>query len=106
MVMTSAGAVLRDEMTTRAPKDEGNMSEEATFRVSRDGLSVQVGYSPRRGFKRAWKKGGFKSLWQEFGTVHHSAQPFVRPAYRAKLAQILNYVDRAVKRTIIRGAKF
>lgn len=106
MVMTSAGATLRDRMWLDAPKDEGDMSEQASFRVSRDGLSVQVGYSKRVGFKRAWKAGGFKALWQEYGTRHHGAQPFVRPAFRAELGRILGYVDRAVKRTIIRASRF
>lgn len=106
MVMTSAGALLRDEIWLNSPKDEGDMADQATFRVSRDGLSVQVGYSKRVGFKRAWKAGGFKALWQEYGTRHHKAQPFVRSAFREKLSQILNYVDRAVKRTIIRASRY
>lgn len=104
MVMTSAGATLRDRMWRDAPKDEGAMADQVMFRVSRDGLSVQVGYSKRVGFKRAWKAGGFKALWQEYGTRHHAAQPFVRPAFRAELSKILDYVDRAVKRTIIRAS--
>lgn len=103
MVMTSTGAVLRDEMYARAPKDEGDMSEQASFRVSRDGLSVQVGYSKRVGFKMAWRRGGFKALWQEYGTRHHAPQPFVGPSFRAKLAWILNRVDWAVNRTLRRA---
>ena len=92
---------LRDEIEDRAPKDEGKLAPAATARVSQDGLSAKIGYSARQaGFKRAWKKGGFTSLWQEFGTKHHAANPFIRPAFRAKLAAILNRVDAAVTKTL------
>jgi hypothetical protein len=105
MVFTSAGALLRDQIWLNAPKDEGDMADEATFRVSRDGLSVQIGYSKRVGFKRAWKAGGFKALWQEYGTRHHAAQPFVSVSYREKLREILDHIDRAVNRTIRRASE-
>jgi HK97 gp10 family phage protein len=104
MVMTSAGAELRDTIWTNAPKDEGDMADQVMYRVSRDGLSVQIGYSKRSGFKRAWKAGGFKALFQEYGTRHHGAQPFVGPAFREKLASILNHIDAAVNRTIRRAS--
>lgn len=105
MVMTMNGTLITNEITARAPKDEGDMSEQASFVVSRDGLSVQIGYSKRRGFKRAWKQGGFKALWQQFGTRHHGATPFISEAFRAKVGDALRRIESAVKRTIRRASQ-
>lgn len=91
---------LRATMEQLAPKDEGQLAEAAQKVVSRDGLSAKIGYGNVAGFKRAWKRGGFKAIWQEFGTVNHPAQPFVRPAYRMKLRGILDRIDGAVNRVL------
>lgn len=104
-VMTYSGDTLRNEIEMRAPKDEGDLSEQVLSRVSRDGLSVQVGYSKRVGFKTAWKKGGFKALFQEYGTRHHGAQPFIGESYRAKLAGILGDIEAAVNKAINRASE-
>lgn len=105
-VLTVSAPMLANEIQTRAPKDEGAMAENVSWRVSRDGLSAQIGYSKRVGFKRAWKRAGFKSLWQEFGTRHHGAQPFIRPSYRALLPRILDAIDRAVNQTLRRASRY
>jgi hypothetical protein len=102
--MTDAGRVLKQEISQRAPKDEGDLAAQVHAQVSRDGLSVVAGYSKTRpGFKKAWRRGGFTALWQEFGARQHAAQPFVGPAFRAKLRGILDKVDAAVTRTIKRA---
>lgn len=99
--MDYAGRTIADEITANAPRDKGDLAEAATYKVSNDKLGVSVGYSQKQaGFKRAWKKGGFTALWQEFGTRHHAATPFIRPAYHAKLAQILDRIDAAVRTAI------
>jgi HK97 gp10 family phage protein len=102
--MTMNGELLVNEIKLRAPKDEGDMGDNVIARVSRDGLSVQVGYGNRAGFKQAWKRGGFHALFQEYGTRHHGAQPFIGPAFRAKLGQMLNRIDSAVNRTLRRAS--
>lgn len=104
-VMTYSGDTLRAEIERLAPKDEGDMAEQALSRVSRDGLSVQVGYSKRVGFKTAWKRGGFKALFQQWGTRHHPATPFIDVAYRNKLAGILGDIDAAVNKAINRASE-
>lgn len=104
MVMTMNGDLLVNEIKARAPKDEGDMADHVIARVSRDGLSVQIGYGNRPGFKQAWKRGGFHALFQEYGTVHHAAQPFIGPAFRAKLGQMLTRIDNAVNRTLKRAS--
>ena len=104
--MEQSADELVQEIRARAPKDEGQLAENATARISRDGLSAQIGYSKNKsGFKRAWKRGGFTALFQEFGTAHHSAQPFIRPSYRAKLTSILDKIDRAVSNTLQRASR-
>lgn len=37
---------------------------------------------------------------QEFGTVNHEAQPFMRPAFRLKKAKVLARINRAVAKAL------
>lgn len=105
IVMAEAGRELEAEIRAGAPVAEGYLRDATTHQVSRDGLGVVAGYSQRRpGFKRAWKKGGFKSLWQEFGTIHHAKSPFISPAFKRVLPGILNRIDAAVER-VLRAAR-
>lgn len=100
---TESGKELADAIEAAAPKDTGGTADEVRYKVSNDGLGVSVGYSAKAaGFKRNWKRGGFKALWQEFGTRHHAAQPFIRPSYRKQLKAILDRIDDAVRTTIRR----
>lgn len=102
-VMEKSGQELAKRIEDTAPKDTGGMADQVRYKVSNDGLGVSVGYSAKAaGFKRNWKRGGFKALWQEFGTKHHPAQPFIRPAFRQSLTKILDRIDDAVSNTIKR----
>ena len=101
-VMEDVGVMLRDEMQTRAPKDQGDLAENAHYVVAGDKLGVKVGYSRKEGFKRKWTRGGFEAQFQEFGTSRHAAQPFVRPAWRAKIGTALDMIDAARRRTVQR----
>lgn len=105
MVMEMNGTLLLNEIKQRAPVEGGDMRDTASFVVSRDGLSVRVGYSREQDFKRKWKKGGFHALFQEYGTRHSPAQPFIGPAFRAKLRDALRRIDSAVDRTIKRASQ-
>lgn len=97
----TAGIILAAEVSARAPKDSGDMAAAARYKVSSDGLGVSVGYSRKAsGFARLYKKGGFKALFQEFGTEHHAAQAFIRPAWKAKIKGILDRIDAAVNQAI------
>ena len=104
LVMQLGGEEIRAEIERTAPRAEGRLAEAAHKVVSRDGLSVKIGYGNQVGFRRLWNKGGLEALWQEFGTRHHAAQPFIRPAFRAKLGDFLSRVDRAVNRTLRRAS--
>lgn len=70
-----AGAAMRG--ARRAAKGEGSFAE------------IHVG--PRKG--RNAQVGTF----QEFGTVHHAAQPFMRPAWAAKKGEALDIITRDLK---------
>ena len=74
-----AGAeVLRQSMAHRAPRDPDvsgvtlaeEMVAEVKVSTKRDTAEARIGPS-----KRAWY-----GRFQEFGTEHHAAQPFMRPA--------------------------
>ena len=102
-VMQEVGQEFEDEIRLRAPKDQGDLADAAHHVVSSDKMGVAIGYSKDKpGFKRVWKKGGFVSLFQEFGTSQHAARPFVRPAWRAKIGNALDRIDAARRRTVQR----
>lgn len=42
---------------------------------------------------------------QEFGTVHHEAQPFMRPGFRIAKARVMNRIARAVSKAIKNAGK-
>jgi HK97 gp10 family phage protein len=101
--MQAIGQEFEDELSARAPKDEGNLAEAAHHVVSSDKMGVAIGYSKDKpGFKRQWKRGGFVALFQEFGTSKHAAQPFIRDAWRAKVESALDRIDAARRRTVQR----
>lgn len=37
---------------------------------------------------------------QEFGTVNHEAQPFMRPAFRLKKTKVMNRITRAISKAL------
>lgn len=112
---------IRDIARTLAPKGEGDLADAITPKVSRDGLSALVGFSrTKAGFKRAWKKAGWRAHFAEFGT-HGSwrreggtmgynrgirATPFLRPAFRVALPAILDRIDAAVDRALKRASRW
>lgn len=103
--MGIVGADIAADLKANAPVDEGFLRNAAHYKVSSDGLGVNIGYSQYKpGFKRLWNKGrGFEALYAEFGTKHHAAQPFIRKSFRAGVKRALDSIDTAVSRTI-RGA--
>ena len=102
-----SGAELESAIKANAPVKEGFLRDAAFHQMSRDGLAVHVGYSKNRtGFKRKWKKGGFKALWQEFGTRTQPRTPFISPAFRALLPTVLARIDGAVNRVLRRARDF
>lgn len=93
--MRAAAIVLESSMEQRAPVDTGRLQPLASAAVSKDGLGLSAGFSKKK-FRREWKRGGFYAKFSEFGTKEHSAQPFIRPTWRAHIGGILDKIDRAV----------
>lgn len=102
--MNTTGAELVAAMEAGAPRDKGDLAEAAHYKVSNDGLGLSAGYSNRPGFKRAWQSHGFVAVFQEFGTRHHAAHPFIRPAYRKVIPAALDRIDAAVASAIRKAA--
>ncbi len=101
--LSEGGKELATLIANTAPRDEGRLADAVQSKDDRDGLSTVVGYSAKRGgFKKAWRRGGFESLFQEFGTRNQPAQPFIRPAYRTVLPRILARIDAARNKAIQR----
>ncbi len=107
-VMRKSAKLLEEAIAEAAPvgnRDPVHMRDAAHSKVSSDGLSFQVGYGNRPGFKRQWKKGqGFVAVFAEYGTKNHPAQPFVRPVWKKHVPGVLKAIDRAVDRGLKRAA--
>lgn len=86
--------LLHAEIMQGAPKDTGDMAAAASYKLGRDGLSAQIGYSPR--WKRLWKLGGWYARFQEFGTKAMAAHPFIFPALERNRKHIVDRVRAAV----------
>lgn len=50
-------------------------------------------------------KGGAHGVLQEFGTVHHGPQPFMRPAWDSKKSTALNIIADELGNEIMKSAK-
>lgn len=117
--MTSAGAgVIRKDAIARAPEHH----EPHTV----DGVLVQPGNLKRNIVRkkisarqtdltsehvvtvRGKKKDGYAARYgrlQEFGTVHHAPQPFLRPAFDTKKRAAVEAMKKTGERRIIAAAK-
>lgn len=88
--LLSVAEPMRASMARRAPRgpDAPHVADNIVVSGGRGGVdefgdekAVSVAIGPARGFPN-----GF---WQEFGTVHHGAQPFVRPAFDAEAPKVV-----------------
>lgn len=117
--MTSAAAkVVRDEAVLRAPESEEPHELE--------GVTVQPGNLKRNIVRkklsarrthltsahivtvRGKKKDGYAARYgrlQEFGTVHHAPQPFLRPAFDAKKYQAVGVMRETARKRIEAAAR-
>ncbi|MGE3487912.1 MAG: HK97-gp10 family putative phage morphogenesis protein [Nitrospira sp.] len=72
-VTMAAAMVIREAAAAKAPRRYGTLSDEMMIGEPKiDGWKVTVGVGP--------SKNAFYGRFQEFGTGHHAAQPFLRPA--------------------------
>lgn len=91
--LRAAAEPMREDMARLAPYEPGapDLRESMTISNARanDALydtevAVAVGPSKR----------GFYGIFQEFGTVHHGAQPFARPAFELNITKSLSILAR------------
>ena len=88
---------IREAAQDRAPKDTGELEEEIIVRGRRRQGETVVRIGP--------SKKAFQGMLQEFGTEHHPAQPWLRPAFDEKVAEALDRIGEFLGRGIERAAK-
>ena len=86
-VLTSAGEPMRAAAAAKAPRSDSapHMADSITI-LPTEGQPLSVSLGPTRRF--------FYGRFQEFGTVHHSAQPFMRPAFDTHVDSVIADVGR------------
>lgn len=103
-IWTGAQKVLADAIAA-VPVDTGDLRDAITAKQSNDKLGAKVGYSPKRsGFRKAWKRAGWRFHFVEFGTKKKPARPFLRPAFKKHNNEIALNVNAAVQRTLHKAA--
>lgn len=91
--------VIREEIAARAPRDTGLLSQnirKVAFRRRKARVVVAIGPDPKR-VKHGW--------FQEYGTIHHPAQPFMRPALDTCGNQAIEVTSAAMRRNIEGAAR-
>jgi HK97 gp10 family phage protein len=87
-----AGAkFIEDEARRRAPRDKGDLAKSIGTQMGRRGRSgdPEAKIGPNR---REQKVGRF----QEFGTAHNAAQPFLRPALDSRAQTALDVMRKSL----------
>lgn len=107
-IMKRAADDLRDDMHRRVPVDSGNLKENITSFVAKNGLRAEAGFRGKKAKRRAWY-----ARFIEFGTKPHMksnhpgtrAQPFIAPAWDSQKPQILKATNRAIKLAVDKVSK-
>ena len=97
-VMLGAAKPLVKSMKRNVRKDTGELKKGVKARVKkrlRKIVVVKVGPS----------KDQFWGMFQEFGTAHHGAHPWMRPAWEENADQMLQYIVAALATQLNREAK-
>jgi len=97
-------------VSTRRPKDAPS-GRAAFARARRDGASVGQAREAARvagaqaAFAEAWVGPGRnpQALFQEFGTRHHGAQAFMRPAWDGRSQEALNRISIEIRNEVERA---
>jgi HK97 gp10 family phage protein len=93
--LEDAAEPMRRRMSEMAPREPGapDMADNIVISTARtksfEGVqSAAVAIGPEKRF--------FYGFFQEFGTVHHGAQPFVRPAFDGGVTRALSDIARSL----------
>lgn len=98
--MVETGAEdLQTAMLASVPVRSGKLRQGILKKVSRDGLNATVGFAPDKpGFKRLWRKVGWRAGFIERGTKRSRAQPFIKPARDQVIPRLVPRLQREVRR--------
>jgi HK97 gp10 family phage protein len=95
-VLREAAEPMRREMAVLAPHEPGapDLRESMTISPAKgeDEQEVAVAVGPSRK--------AFYGSFQEFGTAHHGAQPFARPAFDSKVSTSLDLIGKGLWREL------
>ena len=94
--IAAAAEELRFEMLKRVPVRYGDLAGGIEVKLSRDKLAATVGVGAKT--TRARREVGWRAKFEEFGTIHTPAHPFVFPALKAMAPSIRKDIDKAVIR--------
>ena len=90
---------IEDGMTQRAPREEGTLAESMrTQEVKAKRQRGQVRFDPKTSIEfitgpaPEGRLNRANAGWQEYGTVHHGAQPFMRPAFDGQKERSLDII--------------
>lgn len=93
--LEAAGEPMRLSMQAKAPRAPGKpdladnmVMSTARVKSRNEGQAAGVAIGPSAGF--------YYGFFQEFGTVHHSAQPFMRPSFDGGAPRALADLTRAL----------
>lgn len=93
-----ASEPVAEDVSANAPMLTGNLSENIETEVTIENRTkAQVAIGPG--------KSAFYGMFQELGTVHMPAQPFLRPAFDANKDQVIEDVGDILRRRILEVAR-
>ncbi len=90
--LRDGGEIMRVQASRNAPYEPGkpDLRDNIGMSTARpdDAVPAAIAVGPT--------KAGFYGLFQEFGTAHHSAQPFLRPAFDSEQGRALAAISRSL----------
>lgn len=89
--LKSWGRDIRATARTLVSKRSGRLRRRITVRINRKDLSAQVG---------VWADDAFYAYFQEHGTSHHAAQPFLLPAFEANRPDVVKDAGKEIRRRV------
>lgn len=99
--LRAAAEPMRGDMATLAPHEPGapDLRESMTISNVRGGDDV---FESETAVAVGPSRAGWYGVFQEFGTVHHGAQPFARPAFDRNLTRSLGILAKELWAAILK----
>lgn len=88
----------------RLPVREGDLAASLKKQVKPNGLSARVGWW-QKGNKKNWELAGWRAHFMEFGTLHASPSPSLRPGYRENIDFAKKTIDKGVDKALRKVAR-